>query len=92
MYKILFKMGAAKKKVVAQKAIQGPNTGHGITHLTQTMSKKRYVKRIFLTARVRKELFSLNVTLEEFFAASTKATPPSTAKQPGGLAHYIYSF
>jgi len=68
------------------------NTGHGINHLTQRMSKKPSVKRIFLTAQVRKELFSLNINLEESFAASTKATLPSTAEQPGGLACCIYSF
>lgn len=92
MYKILFKVGVTRRKEVAQRAIQSHNTGHGINHLTWTMSKKCSEKRMFLTAQVRKELFSLNISLEEFFAASTKATLPSTAKQPGGLAHCIYSF
>lgn len=59
---------------IAQKAIHSHNTGQGTNHLSWTMPKKCSVKRIFLTAQVRKELFSLNITLEEFFAASTKAT------------------
>ena len=85
-------MGVARKEEVVQKAIHSHSTGHGINDLTQTMSKKCSVKRIFLTAQVRRGTFFFEYNFGGIISASTKATLPSTAKQFRGLAHCIYNF